>query len=64
MKEGGSRQDHGELARVVGVVEPRLMVYIPGMKSSRKSHDPISGLTPHPDDKDQHENNLITALVE
>lgn len=47
MEEGSSGQDHGELTGVVGVVEPGLVVDIPGVVPSRKTHDAISGLTPH-----------------
>lgn len=47
VKEGGSCQDHGELTGVVGIVQPGLVVDIPGMKSPRETHNAISGLTPH-----------------
>lgn len=48
MEEGRTRQHHGELAGVVGIVEPRLVIYIPCMKPSREPHNPVSGLPPHP----------------
>lgn len=47
MEEGSSCQDHGELTGVVGVVEPGLMVDVPRVIPPRKTHDAISGLTPH-----------------
>lgn len=48
MKEGGSRQHHGELTGVVGVVEPGLVVDVPGVVPPREAHDAIPGLAPHP----------------
>lgn len=48
VEEGRTRQHHGELAGVVGIVEPRLVIYIPGMEPSWESHNPVSGLPPHP----------------
>ncbi len=48
VEEGRTRQHHGELTGVVGIVEPRLVIYIPGMKPSWESHNSVSGLPPHP----------------
>ena len=45
--EGGSGEDHGELAAVVGVVVPRVVLCIPGMVPARKSHKPVPVLSPH-----------------
>lgn len=47
MEERRSCQDHGELTGVVGVVEPGLMVDIPGMISPGETDNTISGLSPH-----------------
>lgn len=47
MEEGGSRQDHGELTGVVGVVEPGLVVDVPRVIPPGEPHDAISGLAPH-----------------
>lgn len=48
VKEGGSCQHHGELTRVVGVVEPGLVVDVPGVVPPRETHNAIPGLAPHP----------------
>lgn len=48
VEEGRTRQHHGELTWVVGIVEPRLVIYIPGMEPSWESHNSVSGLPPHP----------------
>ena len=48
VEEGGARQHHGELAGVVGVVQPRLVVEIPGVEPPREAHDAVPGLAPHP----------------
>ena len=48
MEEGGSCEDHGELTGVVGVVEPALMVEVPGVVTSRKTNNPVPGLAPNP----------------
>lgn len=48
VKEGSSRQHHGELTGVVGVVEPGLVVDVPGVVPPREAHNTIPGLTPHP----------------
>lgn len=48
VEESGSCEDHGELAGVVRVVEPGLMVDVPRVVPPREAHDAISGLTPHP----------------
>ena len=47
MEEGGSRQHHGKLTGVVGVVEPGLMVDVPRVIPPGETHDAISGLAPH-----------------
>lgn len=47
VEESRSRQNHGELTRVVGVVEPGLMVDVPRVISPREADDTISGLAPH-----------------
>lgn len=57
MEESSSSQDHGELTRVVGVVEPGLMVEIPRMVSPWETDDAISGLTPHSDTHHRTEKN-------
>lgn len=49
MEESSSCEDHGELTRVVGVVEPGLMVDVPRVVPPRETHDAIPGLTPHPE---------------
>lgn len=47
VEESGSRQDHGELTGVVGVVEPGLMVDVPRVVPPGEAHNAISGLAPH-----------------
>ena len=48
MEESSARQHHGELAGVVGVVQPRLVVEIPGVEPPREAYDAVPGLAPHP----------------
>lgn len=47
VEEGSTCQNHWELAGVVGVVQPGLVVHIPSMVTPREAHDSIPGLTPH-----------------
>lgn len=47
VEESSSRQDHGELTGVVGVVEPGLVVDVPGVIPPGEAHDAIPGFTPH-----------------
>lgn len=48
MEEGSTSEHHGELAGVVGVVEPGLVGDVPGVVAPREAHDAIPGLPPHP----------------
>lgn len=48
MEEGSTSEHHGELAGVVGVVEPGLVGDVPGVVAPREAHDAIPGLSPHP----------------
>lgn len=58
VKEGGARQHHGEFTGVVRVVEPRLVVDVPGMEPPREAHDAVPGLPPHPDPHNQTKRNM------
>ena len=49
VEKGGTGQDHGQLAGVVGVVEPGLVVDVPCVEAARETHNTISGLTPYPE---------------
>lgn len=55
VEEGSTCQHHGELTRVVGVVKPRLVVDVPGMKPPWEAHNPIPGLSPHPENEGKQE---------
>ena len=47
VKEGGAREHHGELAGVVGVVVPGVVLDVPGVESTREPHHPVPLLPPH-----------------
>ena len=47
MQEGCSSEDHGELTRVVAVVEPAGMSHVPSMESTWEPHNPITSFSPH-----------------
>lgn len=63
MKESCSCQDHGELTGVVRVVEPGLVVDVPGMVPSGEPHDAISGLTPHSERNRTTQNKSAEFLI-
>ena len=48
VEEGCARQHHGELARVVGVVEPRVVRRVPGVEAPGEADDALPRLPPHP----------------
>lgn len=48
MEEGSTSEHHGELAGVVGVVEPGLVWDVPGVVAPREADDAIPGLPPDP----------------
>ena len=45
--EGGSSEHHGQLAGVVGVIEPARVSGVPGMEPPRKANYAVSGLSPY-----------------
>lgn len=63
MEEGRTRQYHGELAGVVRIVEPRLVIYIPSMKPSRETYNPVSGLPPHPGSEERERDGNARVVI-
>ena len=49
MKECGPCEHHGHLTGVVGVVEPGLVVQVPGVIPAGESYNTVTLLTPYPD---------------
>ena len=54
MKEGSTSKNHGKFTRVIGVVEPVLVVSVPRVESTGKSNYPIPCFSPYPRYKNDH----------
>ena len=59
VEKGCSGEHHGEFTRVVGIVQPAVVVEVPGVETSREADNPLPRLSPNAATK--HNGCYVTA---